>query len=520
MGPRKQSRTLSRRDLHSVQLEAQALLTSSLLFLPFENSGSNKPSSTRPGVFMRRSSLPEATGFHSRVLAIKRAFHSSAGRQREHQYDRNNEDDDNPWGDLDKAFENLADKSLYKQVYHKHPSVDATAELPEPSQAKSSAAKHPISEMEEAIFAQAGAAAVKTMSRRSHIADMGAVSGVRFSDAPPSVPSRVGLPANYGGSDDAFGLQAAPRTSAKWSEYMQNSSEDDDSPWSSLDAFVDNPDSSAQFAVPLPLQHQQDVMQLSAQHYNQQDQVPRQQYHEHSSSQQLKINSKEAFAANDDLLRQQLELQTYQTGSLEEAEFARAGAAAVTQLFNDAPVPTRPAADEQNSHRLSHIDPATGSASMVDVSAKLSTSRSATAVGRVYMPHSAAILLRATETQQGISGKGPVLHTAQLAGIMAAKRTAELIPLCHPLPLTHVEVKLDINASTEQADEISWITVECTARTEGQTGVEMEALTGCTLACLTVWDMVKAVAGKTMRIGEIMVVSKRGGKSGDWERSV
>ena len=162
---------------------------------------------------------------------------------------------------------------------------------------------------------------------------------------------------------------------------------------------------------------------------------------------------------------------------------------------------------------------------MVDVSSKRTTARSATAVGRVYLPSSAAALIRATESHTGVSGKGPVLHTAQLAGIMAAKRTAELIPLCHPLPLTHVDVRLNIVDPEENASEAggeegeSWVQIECTARTAGQTGVEMEALTGCTMACLTVWDMAKAVAGKTMRMGDIMVFKKSGGKSGDWQRS-
>ncbi len=122
-----------------------------------------------------------------------------------------------------------------------------------------------------------------------------------------------------------------------------------------------------------------------------------------------------AFAANDTLLRQQALL------SEQEALFAQAGAAAV-----NAQSPTLEA------DHLSHIDAGTGSASMVDVSSKPTTSRSATAVGRVYMPFEAAQLVRSAESRGGVSGKGPVLHTAQLAGIMAAKRTADLIPLCHP----------------------------------------------------------------------------------------
>ena len=144
---------------------------------------------------------------------------------------------------------------------------------------------------------------------------------------------------------------------------------------------------------------------------------------------------------------------------------------------------------------------------MVDVGGKAFTRRSATASGRIYLPYEALELIR-----DG-SSKGPVLHTAQLAGIMAAKRTSELIPLCHGLALSHVDVKLDLVDA-----EDCYVDVWCTATTSGQTGVEMEALTGCSVACLTVWDMVKAVAGKEMIIGEIKVVAKSGGKSGDWVR--
>jgi len=110
--------------------------------------------------------------------------------------------------------------------------------------------------------------------------------------------------------------------------------------------------------------------------------------------------------------------------------------------------------------------------------------------------------------------KGDVLTVAQLAGIMASKSTSNLIPLCHPLPLTHVHVEL--------VPETTRLSVHCTATVEceGKTGVEMEALTAVSVSLLTVWDMVKAVAGKEMIIGDIMVVNKSGGKSGDWERFI
>ncbi|SJX60095.1 related to Molybdopterin biosynthesis CNX2 protein [Sporisorium reilianum f. sp. reilianum] len=451
---------------------------------------------------MRRSSGRVTAGFGAKSLMPRRTFHSPARREQKKQDDEE-DDDDNPWGDLDRAFENLEDKSLYKQVFLKHPFSGSA-----PPASSTTQPRDPIAEMEEAIFAQAGAAAVKTTSRPSRASAVGTLSGVTFSDAPPSAAPSGGYPASLSRHD--LGASSTG-SSAKWSEYMHDGDAEDDSPWSSLDAFVDNPDSSAQYAVPLHLQNQQSVMRLSAQQHAPPAVSPQLQ------QPQQRFDAREAFAANDDLLRQQIQLQTQsnQEHDTEEEMFARAGAAAVAQLLNQPTTPTSSnAVDAEDSTRLSHVDPATGGASMVDVSHKPTTSRSATAVGRVYLPTSASHLLLATESQHGISNKGPVLHTAQLAGIMAAKRTADLIPLCHPLPLTHVDVKLDI----VHGEEESWIEVECTATTAGQTGVEMEALTGCTTACLTVWDMVKAVAGKTMRIGDVMVVRKRGGKSGDWVR--
>lgn len=153
---------------------------------------------------------------------------------------------------------------------------------------------------------------------------------------------------------------------------------------------------------------------------------------------------------------------------------------------------------------LTHFD-AQGNAVMVDVSAKATTERSATAKGRVVM---------APETLAAITGgairKGDALAVAQLAGIMAAKRTAELIPLCHPLPLTSVQVALTPNVA-EHAVEI-----EATVKTAGQTGVEMEALTAVSVAALTLYDMVKAI-DRGMRIEAVRLTRKAGGKSGTYE---
>ncbi len=150
---------------------------------------------------------------------------------------------------------------------------------------------------------------------------------------------------------------------------------------------------------------------------------------------------------------------------------------------------------------FSHLD-AEGKAVMVDVSDKDVTERTATARGTVFM---------APETVRAIVGggvaKGDVLTVARLAGIMAAKRTAELIPLCHPLALTAIDVDLRCD------EERSVVDIEATCRLAGRTGVEMEALTAVSVASLTVYDMCKAV-DRAMRIGEIRLVHKAGGRSG------
>ena len=154
------------------------------------------------------------------------------------------------------------------------------------------------------------------------------------------------------------------------------------------------------------------------------------------------------------------------------------------------------------SQKLSHIDDS-GRARMVDVGHKPDSERLAIAKGEVLMrPETLALI------QAGAMKKGDVLTVAQLAGIMAAKRTAELIPLCHPLPLTQVEVDLEPDAA------LPGVRITATARTVGKTGVEMEALTAVSVAALTVYDMAKAVE-KSMRIGEIRLVEKRGGQSGE-----
>ncbi|WP_419758646.1 cyclic pyranopterin monophosphate synthase MoaC [Acidisoma sp.] len=153
--------------------------------------------------------------------------------------------------------------------------------------------------------------------------------------------------------------------------------------------------------------------------------------------------------------------------------------------------------------RLTHFD-AAGQAAMVDVSAKPETVREATARARITMlPETLAIIL------SGTAKKGDVLGVARLAGIMAAKRTADLIPLCHPLPIAAVTVDLVADA------ELSVVEITATVRTTGRTGVEMEALMAASVAALTVYDMCKAV-DRGMVVEGLRVVAKSGGASGDF----
>jgi cyclic pyranopterin phosphate synthase len=153
--------------------------------------------------------------------------------------------------------------------------------------------------------------------------------------------------------------------------------------------------------------------------------------------------------------------------------------------------------------RLSHVDQR-GRVRMVDVGAKPVTAREAVARGSITMSPAALKLIRT-----GTVAKGDPLQTARLAGILAAKQTSSLIPLCHPLQLTHVSIELTPKRTGYQ--------VEARVRTSGQTGVEMEALTAVTVAALTIYDMVKAV-DKDMVIGDVCLVEKKGGKSGHYIR--
>ena len=155
-----------------------------------------------------------------------------------------------------------------------------------------------------------------------------------------------------------------------------------------------------------------------------------------------------------------------------------------------------------SEERLTHLDEQ-GQAHMVDVGSKAETNRLAIARGEIHLQPETIQLIR-----QGLMKKGDVLGVARIAGIQAAKRTWELIPLCHPIPINQVEIQLELD------DEMGGVRIEASVRTTGKTGVEMEALTAVAVAALTVYDMVKAVE-RTARIENIRLVEKHGGRSGD-----
>lgn len=154
---------------------------------------------------------------------------------------------------------------------------------------------------------------------------------------------------------------------------------------------------------------------------------------------------------------------------------------------------------------LSHTDDA-GAAKMVDISAKATTQRMARAGGTITMRPETLALIRDNQI-----AKGDVLTVAKIAGIMAAKRTAELVPLCHPIALSDIQLQLSLDES------LPGVRVEATARTAGSTGVEMEAILAVSVSLVTLYDMAKGV-DKGMEIGQISLIEKRGGKSGDWVR--
>jgi cyclic pyranopterin phosphate synthase len=157
------------------------------------------------------------------------------------------------------------------------------------------------------------------------------------------------------------------------------------------------------------------------------------------------------------------------------------------------------------SDKLTHFD-AHGQAHMVDVGGKDSTHRVAVASGSIKMDESNLVLIA-----HGVQKKGDVIGFAGVAGIMASKKTSDLVPLCHPLPLTHVSIEFEIDDANNKVD------ASCRAETRGQTGVEMEALCALQVALLTIYDMCKAV-DRGMVISDVQLEHKSGGKSGEWNR--
>lgn len=174
-------------------------------------------------------------------------------------------------------------------------------------------------------------------------------------------------------------------------------------------------------------------------------------------------------------------------------------------MAKDSPSPDPSRKREGN---LTHLDES-GAARMVDVSAKPDTARRAVASGRITMSPAAAAAIR-----DGAVAKGDVLAAARIAGIMAAKRTGDLIPLCHPLPITSASVDLRL----EDLGDDTGVTATATVTTIAGTGIEMEAMTAVTIALLTIYDMAKAV-DKGMIVGDVRLLEKSGGKSGDWRIS-
>lgn len=176
------------------------------------------------------------------------------------------------------------------------------------------------------------------------------------------------------------------------------------------------------------------------------------------------------------------------------------------------------------SDKLSHIDSKTGLPSMVSVSNKSSTVRSATAIGYIHLNKLAFSLIQFSyDSKSGTADdnavtmptkKGDVLSISRLAALMATKQTSSLIPLCHPILISHVNVKMTPHAAEDGGRIECLVRVEC----EGKTGVEMEALMGVSCGLMCVWDMCKAVSGEDMLIEGIKVIEKKGGRSGDWKR--
>lgn len=200
------------------------------------------------------------------------------------------------------------------------------------------------------------------------------------------------------------------------------------------------------------------------------------------------------------------------TMAVKNAKAAKAGDAAKAKVGAGVGAIRTPDVQEPASQILTHLDK-NGSAHMVDVGAKDETARVAIAEGFIAMNHKTLALI-----VDGEAPKGDVLAAARIAGIMASKQTSALIPLCHPLNITSASIELSPVFSGERKDACVGVHVQATIRVQGKTGIEMEALTAASVACLTIYDMCKAV-DRGMEISQIRLIHKSGGKSGTWERS-
>lgn len=332
-----------------------------------------------------------------------------------------------------------------------------------------------------------------------------------------------------------------------WSAYMGTVEDGDDSPWASLDAFVDHSDTGWRFTGSTRTQELEQPTDTP------EHMTPHRVQSEKSAASNgmddwdaTAIAAAEAYAASEahkgaaspasltDAPRQQhMQLPASRPMGMDDWDAAAVTAAEKYAAGGEASLERTVRAQPQ----LTHVDPHDNTrAAMVDVSEKAATKRTAEASCRVYVDDTVLALIEGSSGKHGTGEllpkapesarfKGPVLPTAQLAGIMGAKRTSELIPLCHGLDLSHVDVRLHVvraqlrdNGVSITPEPQNYIQVTCTATTSGQTGVEMEALTGASIASLTLWDMLKSVGGQTMRIDGLVVSRKTGGKSGGFVR--
>lgn len=441
------------------------------------------------------------------------------------EYMGTNHDDDSPWSNLDAFADSSTVVAPFPLRPGQSPAHGATpASATDPQQGDT-----PDTLAMKAIVAQMVARQPATASASTSAS---ATSPAGRQSAASFTPSNNGFFDHLSDS----GTQPGQQT---WSEYM-GTSQDDDNPWSNLDVFADSSavptttsvamragQTSAASATP-PLSRTapqpEDDPETLAMKAMVAQMVARQPGPEPAPQAvpTPTVPSAASGAASAAASRTTTLQPDNSSGVLAQKDKAVASQpqrAAVRSTSGSSATVGDLTSRSTQPARLTHVAPpgtGEGGVHMVDVSKKPATRRSATAQGRVWLPSVAVEAVRAAEQGRGPLHKGPVFHTAQLAGIMGAKRTSELVPLCHPVALSQVEVELAWDELEE--DGGCYVVVRCTARTTGPTGVEMEALTGASTACLTVWDMVKAVAGTDMVVDDLKVVAKSGGRSGDWRR--